>query len=254
MKRSVWIGIIVGIIIVCVIGYLIFFTNNKSSDEPLILKGTITSTESEKVPGEITAFEFKSEDGEELLLNIEKADFVDKDGNEITFDKIKIGDVVQVTTEKDGIFLASNFLKPSEIRVVETYNELDEVLRNSISNCIENGGSVCMPWDPSGKCFHYNTGAKSCNVVVNLIKEGNFTTELCYELDKELLIAYCLSQTNLNECFEYASGNPSAEKVCKTIDCQINGREAYPSELNLSDALESLEYENCVDVWESYEK
>jgi len=147
---------------------------------------------------------------------------------------------------------------PNSKKSIEPNNEiiskgLSPLLQSSISNCIENGGSVCMPWDPSGNCFHYDTGAKSCNAVVNLVKEGNFTTELCYELEKEFLIAYCLAQTNLNECFEYANENPLAEQVCKTIDCQINGRDAYPSELNLSDTLESLEYKNCVDVWENYE-
>jgi hypothetical protein len=131
------------------------------------------------------------------------------------------------------------------------FNELTPALQDNVLNCVKNGESVCMPWDPSGKCFHYSHGAKSCRVVVNQILEGNFTTNLCYELEKEFLIGYCLARTNLDECFEYANENPLAEQVCKTIDCQINGRDAYPSELNLSDVLESLKYKNCVDVWES---
>jgi len=134
----------------------------------------------------------------------------------------------------------------------EISEELSLELQNVLADCIENGGSVCMPWDPSGKCSHYDTGAKSCMSITSQIKEGNLDINFCYRLEKEFLIAYCLSQTNLDECFKYIDENPSIEKVCKTVDCQTNGRDKYPSELNLSDSLESLEYKNCVDVWKSY--
>jgi len=130
MKKSVVIGIVIAIILGIII-YLLFFTNNTQVNEPLILKGTLTSTNSQKFPGEITAFEFKDEEGRELSLNIEKAKLIDKNGNEITYDKFKVGDVVQITTKSGDIFLSSNFLKPSEIKIIEE------------DNCAGEGEQVC---------------------------------------------------------------------------------------------------------------
>lgn len=90
-------------------------TNNGS----LILNGVITNADSQKVPGEITAFEFRSSDGRNLILNIEKARLIDKDGKEITYDKFCAGDSVTVTTQRGDIFLSSDFLKPSEIKIIQ---------------------------------------------------------------------------------------------------------------------------------------
>ncbi len=94
--------------------------SNQTSDNALVLDGIITSTDSQKVPGEITAFEFRSNDGRNLILNIEKSDFINAEGSEITYNKIKVGDSVRVTTQRGDIFLSSNFLKPSEIKIIQS--------------------------------------------------------------------------------------------------------------------------------------
>jgi hypothetical protein len=112
---------IVGLVIIILIisGYFLLLKKDHPINNPLVLDGIITNTNSQQVPGEITAFEFQSIDGKELILNIEKAKLLSIDNNEITYDKFKVGDVVRVTTNSGDIFLSSNFLKPSEIKIIK---------------------------------------------------------------------------------------------------------------------------------------
>lgn len=150
--------------------------------------------------------------------------------------------VIDIETNKTFEF----YVTESRIYPISKDNSIDL----TIDSCNMGGESFCMPWDPSGKCFHYDTTAKSCNAVISFAKSKN-STDSCYKLNSELSIGICLAKVDLNECFEYSTQNLLAEKACKTVDCQINGRESYPSELNLSNSMEALEYENCVDIWEN---
>ena len=61
----------------------------------------------------------RSLSGSPLLAHIEKARLIDKDGKEITYNKFRVGDSVRVITQPEDIFLSSDFLKPSEIIVVQ---------------------------------------------------------------------------------------------------------------------------------------
>ena len=87
-----------------VVGFVVSKNPHKINDSHLILQGVIKSTDSQKIPGEIHTFEFISDDGRNLILNIEKAKFLDKNGKEITYDKLNVGDLVTVTTQTKDVF------------------------------------------------------------------------------------------------------------------------------------------------------
>lgn len=130
-------------------------TLSPSNGEALILNGIITNTDSQKVPGEITAFEFRSSDGRNLILNIEKARLIDENGKEITYDKFRVGDSVTVTTQREDIFLSSDFLKPSEIKIKQSQNP-----SKSETGDIKNHICKLKPFS----CEVYSFTPVSCNI------------------------------------------------------------------------------------------
>lgn len=94
----------------------------------------------------------------------------------------------------------------------------NETVREYVESCRANTNTVCLP-DQHWRCWNYDVSAKDCDYIVGLIRDGEQPQELCYELGKPDLEAYCLSKANLTLCYEYAESDSSLGKICALQEC-----------------------------------
>lgn len=101
--------------------------------------------------------------------------------------------------------------------------EIDNTFRQAVEICRANENTVCLP-DQHWRCWNYDRTAKNCDYLAkDLIQSGEQPIELCYELIKGDLVAYCLSKNNLSMCYDFASAYPAYAKICDLENC-LKGR------------------------------
>jgi hypothetical protein len=94
------------------------------------------------------------------------------------------------------------------------YNvEVDNTFDYYIDACNQHNGFCLHEWG-MWRCWHYDYGARMCASLASSIRSGEQPLERCYELEKEELVAYCLSEANLTKCYDYAASCSNCTWVC----------------------------------------
>jgi len=103
-------------------------------------------------------------------------------------------------------------------------------LQSLIDGCKEYQGNLCLP-EQTGSCTSHDK-PDDCYYLFNKIQKEQI--ELCYDLNRELLVSYCLAKLDMENCTNYALSKPSAQKVCELIRCEKEYYNNYNTNNNFS--------------------